>query len=149
MAITKEKAIQVARAYAATNFLNRSKALINAGYTENYARGGRSKIVYDNELVKKEIAKLQANEENYLDVSREKQLKRLKLAYDEAEITENPSAMVSAIREMNEMLGYHRDNAPNPEKEALRKRRTDTETARLRRLVRHRTGELAGESVEN
>jgi len=149
MAITKEKAQRIAVEYAKTNFLNRERALLNVGYSPKYARAGTSAKLFSNALILSEIAKIQAKEEKKLDVTREKQLKRLKLAYDEAETSENPSAMVSAIREMNEMLGYHRDNAPNPEKEALRKRRTDTETARLRRLVRHRTGELAGESVEN
>jgi hypothetical protein len=51
--------------------------------------------------------------------------------------------MVSAVREQNEMLGYHRETAPNPEKEEARTQRTKEELEALRRLARQRTAELA------
>ena len=77
------------------------------------------------------------------NISRTTQLASLIAAKDLAESLNNPSAIVSAIREMNEMLGYHRENAPNPEREAARKRRFEAELGEIRRLVRIRTAELS------
>jgi len=77
------------------------------------------------------------------NISRTQQLRKLNRAYEIAEQQKNPSAMVSAIREQNEMLGYHRENAPNPEKELLRQKRNEQESEQLRRLVRQRTNELS------
>jgi len=47
------------------------------------------------------------------------------------------------VREQNEMLGYHREAAPNPEKELARIKRNELELAELRRISRIRTDELA------
>ena len=60
-----------------------------------------------------------------------------------AERQHNPSAMVSAIREQNEMLGYHRQSAPNPEAEAARKQRLDEETQAMREQAKLRVISIA------
>ena len=72
-------------------------------------------------------------------ITRTTQLNALTKAKELAERLNNPSAMVSAIREQNEMLGYHRESAPNPEAEAARKQRLDEETQALREQARRRT----------
>jgi len=143
MAITKEKAKKIAQEYQKTNFLNKSRALINCGYSESYANCGLSNKIYENILVMEEINKLQQKEQEKIDYTREKQLERLQEAFELAEKRGNPSAMVAAIREMNEMLGYHRENAPNPEKQAEREKRSKQEAEALRRIARIRTEELA------
>ena len=50
--------------------------------------------------------------------------------------------MVTTIREQNEMLGYHRENAPNPEKEEAKIKRSKEEIEALKRIARQRTAEL-------
>jgi len=72
-------------------------------------------------------------------ITRTTQLNALTKAKELAERLNNPSAMVSAIREQNDMLGYHREAAPNPEAEAARKQRLDEETQALREQARKRT----------
>ena len=57
-------------------------------------------------------------------ITRTTQLNALEDAIRLAEKLNKPSAMVSAIREQNEMLGYHRDNAPNTERQAAMARLT-------------------------
>ena len=69
------------------------------------------------------------------NISRTTQLNALERARDLAEKLKNPSAMVSAIREQNEMLGYHRDKAPNAEKEALKRARLDKEGQKVAELT--------------
>ena len=77
------------------------------------------------------------------NISRTQQLRKLDRAYEIAKQQKNSSAMVSAIREQNEMLGYHREAAPNLEKEQALKDRTEQERIALERLARQRTGELS------
>ena len=54
MAITKEKAEQIAQCFADTGFLNKTQSLIKAGYKQSYARS-RGQELYDNKCVKKAI----------------------------------------------------------------------------------------------
>ena len=61
MALTIEKAERIAQEYAKTGFLNKSKALINAGYKESYANCGRREVVYKNVQVIAEIGKIRQN----------------------------------------------------------------------------------------
>lgn len=62
-----------------------------------------------------------------LGLSREGQHEKLQMALAMAIATANASAMTGAIREQNEMLGYHRDKAPNTEKMAELRDRMETE----------------------
>jgi len=53
------------------------------------------------------------------------------------------SPILDIKKEQNEMLGYHRESAPNPEREQAIKQRTEKERERLRELVRIRINEIA------
>ena len=77
------------------------------------------------------------------------QLNKLNEVFQIAKKQKNPSAMVTAIREQNEMLGYHRENAPKPEKELARRNCEKKEIEELERIARQRTNELSrGELYE-
>ncbi len=82
--------------------------------------------------------------ERTLNITRTTQLNALNIAQAIAKKQNNPSAMVSAIREQNEMLGYHRELAPNTEKEAEKAAKmTDEEREFARIAARMRGNELA------
>ena len=54
--------------------------------------------------------------------------------------TEIDSVKVSALHELNDMLGYHRDKAPNAEREqAIRQKMTDEELVLHQEIARLRT----------
>lgn len=74
-----------------------------------------------------ERARIEAETQEELDLSRERQHVKLQKAYDIAETAKNSAAMTTAVREQNEMLGYHRDKAPNPEAIAGILQRMDSE----------------------
>ena len=84
------------------------------------------------------IAGIKAEIAEKANITRETQLAKLDQATSIALSQNNPSAMVSAIREQNDMLGYHREAAPNPEAEQARKQRLDEETQALREQARDR-----------
>jgi len=77
-------------------------------------------------------------------ITRTMQLNRLSTAYELARAAKNPSAMVSAVREANEMLGFHRDSAPNPERELAIRQRAEAEQVELQAIARRRTISIAG-----
>ena len=71
---------------------------------------------------------IQAETAAKLDLSREKQHEKLEKAINMALTNNNPAAAISGIREENDMLGYHRENAPNQERiQALQGRISDEE----------------------
>ena len=76
-------------------------------------------------------------------ITRTTQLNALEDARKLAEKLNNPSAMISAIREQNEMLGYHREAAPNLEREDARRKIEAEEIEELERIARIRTAELS------
>jgi len=113
-------------------FGNGVKSAQKAGYKGSYAV--LNQIAIDNlhkPIIIREKQRIQTETEEKLDLSREKQHKKLELAFTLAVKTESPSAMVSAIREQNEMLGYHRDKSPNTERESAKLKRMSEETKRL------------------
>ena len=62
-----------------------------------------------------------------------------------AKQTKSASAMTSAIREQNEMLGYHRDKAPNEEAEAAKAKLMTAEQAESALIAaKMRTDALSG-----
>lgn len=73
------------------------------------------------------IANIDAKTAAKMDLSRESQYLRLLNAHDKANTANSPAAMVGALREMNEMLGYHRDKAPNEEQAQAVVRRMTTQ----------------------
>ena len=64
-------------------------------------------------------------------ITRTTQLNALEDARNLAKKLNKPSAMVSAIREQNEMLGYHRDKSPNQEREQSLTGRITAEEQRI------------------
>ena len=133
----------LAKEYRSSNY-NKTKAMIAVGYDEEYAKTGHGQKVFVNVRVVEEIERLEGKEEEKLDLSREKQHQKLKEAFDIAKTGKNPAAMTSAVREQNEMLGYHRDTAPNAEKEAAKAKRMDSETRKVAEAVaKQRTDELS------
>ena len=82
-------------------------------------------------------------------ITRTTQLNALEDARNLAKKLNKPSAMVSAIREQNEMLGYHRDNAPNAEKEAAKRLNMTAEEFKLNQAAaKLRTAEEAAQPAQ-
>jgi len=86
---------------------------------------------------------LKANDDRNTNISRSMQLVKLNKAFILAEIQKNVAGMVSTIREQNEMLGFHRDTAPNLEREQARRDIIEKELKELERLAKARTAELS------
>lgn len=123
---------------------NGTQAAIQAGYSQKCANViSAQNLVKAN--IKNEIVRIKAELAEKQGFTRESQLKDLESAKALAMLQENVPGMVSAIREQNEMLGFHRDKAPNPEAAQARQQRFKGEMAAIRRLVRTRTAELASE----
>ncbi len=116
------------------------------GYAESSCKSGQATgDVYGNLRIIAAIARIDAKTAEKLDLSREGQHRKLEKALAMAIATESPAAMTSAIREQNEMLGYHRDKAPNAEKVAEMREHMDAEEiARRQGQAKRRTDELSG-----
>ncbi len=149
--LAPEKARAIAAEYINNGF-EKVKTLLTIGYSESYSKHVGLKL-FDNETVKAEIARIQTKLQVKCEITRETQLNCLTDTYDLAKVQKNPSAMVSAVREQNEMLGYHRELAPNEEKERKRLARMDLETKRMaeikadKRLSQVAEGDKVIESV--
>ena len=116
---------------------NAAQAYIRAGYSDNGANKNAANLMAKHGIMGR-IAQIMVQMAEKLQITRERQLTKLDQAAAIALLQNNPSAMVSAIREQNDMLGYHREAAPNPEAEAARKQRLDEETQALREQARDR-----------
>ena len=121
---------------------NLFKHCMNAtkAYSDTYPDAGdsakqSSSALMTNPDIKAEITRRQAEEANKLNLSRASQHLKLQNALTFAIRCEKPSAMVSAIREQNEMLGYHRDKAPNAEREASTLARMSEQELRIASAV--------------
>ena len=86
---------------------------------------------------------LKDNDDRKTNISRITQLNKLNEAFRIAKEQKYPSVMVLAVRKQNEMLGYHRENAPNPEKELAKHKLLQFEMEALQRIARQRTAELS------
>ena len=94
---------------------NKTQTLIKAGYSKGYADNGAGHRVFGNVRVKAAIKAIDDKMADEMDLSRKAQHQRLlDIVQDE---TTPKSVRVSALRELNEMLGYHRDKAPNEERQ--------------------------------
>lgn len=135
----------IARAFTGNCKRNKTRAMIEVGYDAVYADCGRGqKSVYGNIRVIEAIRAIDTKTQKKLDLSRESQHNKLKEAFDIAKTAKNASAMTSAIREQNEMLGYHREKGLNPEKEAARAKRMTKEQRHIaEKWAKERTNELA------
>ena len=132
--------------------MTRPKAYKNAGYEvrdNDTAARCAWRLLNKNENVLAYYEALKKGKDDNtirtLNITRTTQIKSLRDTFLLAERIENPSAMVSALREINEMMGYHRENAPNAEKEAAKAARMSREEKEIARLLaQQRTAELAG-----
>ncbi len=140
----------IARIFCGEGKRNKTETLRIAGYKPSYCLGGRSdKAVWGNERVIKAIQAIDAKTEQEMGFSRTQQLSRLTKAYDMANTSGSASAMTGAIREMNEMLGYHRDKAPNSERaQAIANRMTEQERAIAEEVARIITDREAGPKLK-
>ena len=119
----------IAKTYCSNGRI-KSLALQGAGYSKLYSERAGLKL-FDNVQLIATIARIDAKTERKLDLSRAKQHAKLEQAQAMAIETHSPSAMVSAIREQNEMLGYHRDKSPNQEREQSLTGRITAEEQRI------------------
>ena len=88
--------------------------------------------------IKAEITRQMDNKDKIRDYSRTTQQQRLLDIADDS--TASHTVKVSALRELNDMLGYHRDKAPNAEREqAIRQKMTDEELVLHQEIARLRT----------
>lgn len=135
----------LARAFT-SNGRNRGKALRIIGYAESTCISGKAlEDIYGHLRVKAAIARIDAKTEEKLDLSRAGQHAKLETAIQMALDAKNPAAYISGVREQNEMLGYHRDKAPNQEKvDEILARMTDEEIATRRIVAKMRTDALSG-----
>ena len=106
------------------------QAMIQVGYSKAYAKSYCG-VMWDDKRIIDAIAHQDAKTAVKLDLSRAKQHAKLEQAQAMAIETHSPSAMVSAIREQNEMLGYHRDKSPNQEREQSLTGRITAEEQRI------------------
>ena len=105
--------------------------------TDTSARKAGSRLLTSVD-VKAEITRQLSKKHKTLDLSRNAQHDRLMAVIDD--ITTPKSVKVSALRELNDMLGYHRDKAPNAEREqAIRQKMTDEELVLHQEIARLRT----------
>ena len=131
-AVSKQRLNVIAIEYL-VNGGNCVNALVKAGYKLSYAQN-RYKDIFSKVELKDEIERLKAKRELKTDITREKQLLRLDNVYDLSMKKNKLNCAVAAVREQNEMLGYHTDNAPNIERERLLKARRQAERGKLTTL---------------
>ncbi len=123
---------------------NGTQAATRAGYSPKTASTQAEQLLRILE-VKQEIGRIDAKTAKKLDLSREGQHAKLDMALEMAIATGNASAMTSAIREQNEMLGFHREKAPNEEKMAEVRSRMDAEELEFRKeYAKKRTAAESG-----
>lgn len=115
--------------------------MVKVGYTPAYARSYCGRMWANAQLLTA-IRRIDDKIVDEMDLSRKAQYQRLLDIY---ETTKIDSVKVSCLREMNEMLGYHRDKAPNAEKVAeLRERMDSEELISRQNHAKSRTDELSG-----
>ena len=102
-----------------------------------------SRLLTTNKKVIEYLNELKEEHYRKMAIGRGVQLARLNKLYDIAIDQNNVTAATGVVREMNEMLGYHREAAPNPEREQARKALLHNELRELERLCRQRTAELS------
>jgi len=132
--------------YASKVTDDRGQSYIDAGFkpkNKEVAAQCAWRLLNKNANVKAYYDALWQEKARVSNISRTQQLRKLDRAYEIAERQKNPSTMVSAIREQNEMLGYHREAAPNLEREQDKKELMEAELRELERLSKQRTAELS------
>jgi len=136
--------------YYCSNSFNGVDAARKAGYgDENSSDNYYARIASENVRkcnIKAAIDKKMAKTAAKCEITRETQLKDLEKVKTFAVLADNPSAFVSAVREQNEMLGFHRELAPNAEKESKRLAHMDLEKRRFaEKQAEERLNEVSAE----
>lgn len=116
--LTPDKIKAIAQSYC-TNGRNKSKALIDNGYSESYANCGEREAVYKNIQVIEEIAKIEAelSEKCVWDATESE--RKLQETYDFAKSCKQPPAMVSAVTALNKLKGFDKDTGTKEAPDAL------------------------------
>ena len=132
-----------------SNGRRKGEALKEIGYSDAYSvDGGRGcDVVFSNVRVIAAIKAIDDKDVVKMDLSRQAQYKRLLGAYDMAVEQRSPQAIKSVLAEINVMLGYQREAAPNKEKEqalAARMSKEDRELATLSARLRTEQEARAG-----
>ena len=128
------------------NGQDRGEAYVNAGYhsmSKKIAQQCACKLLTKSKAVMAYFEALKDEDSRNTNITRTTQLNRLDTLYSMAVEQHNVSAGASVIREQNEMLGYHRENAPNMEREQARKELEKDEAEALDRLAQERTEEIS------
>jgi len=98
---------------------NCAQAMIRAGYKESYAKH-RANFMLSNVVVKAEIDRLKAENRVKYEHTISTAIKMLRHAHDIAEKQANPTGMVSAIKEMDNICGLQQQtihtDAQEPDK---------------------------------
>ena len=87
--------------------MNATNAAVCAGYSPKTAKSQGSRLLTNVDL-KKEISRLQLQDEYRLKVDREAVLLKLDSAIKLAEKNGEPRAMILAAAEINKMMGFYR-----------------------------------------
>ena len=127
----RDEATQDAIAQEITsNGRKKGKAMRDVGYTDSTSKNGTAiKEVCGNLRVKAKIQAIDAETADKYELSRKKQNERLlDLVADKLTPA---SVKVSALRELNDCMGYHREKAPNEEAESQRRARITSEEKEL------------------
>lgn len=139
----------IARAFT-SNGRNKTRAMAAIGYDDAYADSGKGqKTVYGNIRIIEAIRAIDDKDVAKMDLSRQAQYKRLLGAYDMAVIQKDPRAIKSVLAEINLMLGYQREAAPNEEREQARAARMSKEDREVAVLAaRLRTEQEARKGIK-
>ena len=99
---------------ASVGYNNATQAMIKAGYAKKYAAKNIMDLK-DNQGVKAAIQKYRARIAGKMEVTRKLQETRLHTLYEMAISQENVMAARGVVSELNDMAGFKRAVAPNPE----------------------------------
>ncbi len=99
----------MAKGYLA-NSRDKSKGLIEAGYSRSTAYSGRCTVLYDRDEVKQAIAGLEQKLSAKTETTVTSVHGLYQTAYNQAQALNQPSAMVSAVTGIARLYGMDKDN---------------------------------------
>ncbi len=133
---------KIAEVFCGEGKRNKAETLRIVGYADSYCDNRGTGIVYTNDRVRAAIARIDDKIVAEMDLSRKAQYQRLLDIYEN---TNSDSVKVACLREMNEMLGFHREKAPNAEKlEELRERMSAEDVEYRKAYAKSRTDAESG-----
>jgi len=123
---------------------NWSKSYLRAGYSKCKGWERNAATVHSKNHVKAAIKEIRANIGQKISVTREYCIEKL---VNIVENSKNEANITRAIVAIGDFAGYHREHAPNLEKQQQRAAMLETELAELERLCRERTRALSGSQL--